>query len=214
MLAIPLEMQTIQLESLELRLLVPEPRWVEAQFRARQEAGAKPELPYWSRIWAAALVLSDYLLRHSQLLRGKRVLELAAGLGMPGLLAARFADAVCVSDYLPEAVEVLQENIGHFGLRNVQAALFDWNALPEDISADVVLLSDINYEPAVFEQLLVVIRRFLATGAVVLLATPQRLMAAPFIAALEAFPHHREDCIRDGVPVTILELRGGADPLR
>jgi hypothetical protein len=36
----------------------------------------------------------------------------------------------------------------------MEAALLDWNALPEDLAADVVLLSDINYEPEAFDALL------------------------------------------------------------
>ncbi|WP_165871567.1 class I SAM-dependent methyltransferase [Flaviaesturariibacter flavus] len=190
---IALQRVAVPLGNRSFELLVPEPGGVEARFRRRQEAGEQPELPYWSRIWHSATALAAFLLQRPELIAGKRVLELAAGLGLPGLVAAEAAAAVVVSDYLPEAVDLLERNIAFSGMKNVSARRLDWNALPEDLRADVLLLSDVNYEPAAFAQLLVVIKKFLGQNTAVILATPQRLMAGPFIGQLAPLVRERND---------------------
>jgi predicted nicotinamide N-methyase len=65
--------------------------------------------------------------------------------------------------------------------------VLNWNHLPNDLTADVLLFSDINYDRDQFDQLYQVIQRFLLQGAMILLTTPQRLMAKPFIEKLLPF---------------------------
>jgi predicted nicotinamide N-methyase len=40
------------------------------------------------RVWPAAYVLSEFLIRTPQAVRGRRVIELGAGTGMCGMVAA------------------------------------------------------------------------------------------------------------------------------
>jgi predicted nicotinamide N-methyase len=51
----------------------------------------------------------------------------------------------------------------------------------------VLLVSDVNYNPEAFDALYKVLVRFLAAGTTIVLATPQRLMAKPFINRLLHF---------------------------
>ena len=44
---------------------------------------------------------------NSDLFVGKRVLELGAGCGLSGIIAAMFADVVVLSDYLPQVRNVI-----------------------------------------------------------------------------------------------------------
>lgn len=69
----------------------------------------------------------------------------------------------------------------------------DWNHLPDDLSVDVLLLSDINYEPEGFETLFKVIISFLEKGIIIILSTPQRLMAKPFIDRLLPYSKMHEE---------------------
>lgn len=62
--------------------------------------------------------------------------------------------------------------------------LLDWNHLPPSLRADILLISDVNYDPIAFETLYAVLKKFLAHKAVIILSTPQRLMAKPFIERL------------------------------
>jgi bifunctional pyridoxal-dependent enzyme with beta-cystathionase and maltose regulon repressor activities len=63
----------------------------------------------------------------------------------------------------------------------------DWNAISDDIHADVVLLSDINYNPDDFTPLLSMIQCFIAAGSTVIIATPQRIMTNPFVESIKPF---------------------------
>ena len=141
-------------------------------------------IPYWAKLWPSALALGSYIAGHPQLIVGKKVLELAAGLGLPGIVAAHLASEVVISDYAPEAVVTIRSSVELNGLGNVQCQVIDWNSLPPDLESEVILLSDINYDPAAFEVLYDVLQDFLAKGSTLILATPQRLMAKPFIERL------------------------------
>jgi predicted nicotinamide N-methyase len=168
-------------------LWMPDPAALENEFRRQQAEGLEPALPYWGRLWPAARAVAQWLSQHPEKLSAKRVLELAAGLGLPSLVAAEWATLVTASDYVPEAVAAIRHNARLNHRNNIEVCLFDWNNLPEGLEADVVLLSDVNYEPAAFGVLETVVRRFLDGGSAVLLATPQRLMAKSFISSLLAF---------------------------
>ncbi|GAB4091446.1 class I SAM-dependent methyltransferase [Flaviaesturariibacter terrae] len=182
--SLPVTISPVAIGAEKLFLLVPDAGWVQQDFRARQAAGDPSELPYWTRIWPSARALAAWLSEHPGWVRDRTVLELGAGLGLPSLLAARWAASVTGSDYLPDAVALLERNAKQLGLSNYSARIIDWSAPPPGLQADVLLLSDVNYAPAHFQHLLGVVRAFLDRGTTILLATPQRIMGVPFVEAL------------------------------
>jgi predicted nicotinamide N-methyase len=125
------------------------------------------------------------------------VLELGAGIGLPSLLMASEAKAIQVSDYDSEAVELLRKNIAHLQLQNVQALQMDWNDLPENIDPEVIILSDVNYDPTQFETLKKMIEKFIYQGCTIILSTPQRIMASPFVQQLESLIIERYETLVD-----------------
>jgi predicted nicotinamide N-methyase len=58
-------------------------------------------------LWDAAIILSRFIYENSQLFNDKNVLELGAGVGLPGIMAARFAKICYLTDY----IETIQENL-------------------------------------------------------------------------------------------------------
>lgn len=179
-----LELQSIQIGDTSTKLFVPREDSVKRMYREQKEADSSTPFPFWAKVWPSALALSAFIQQHSYFLKDKDVLELAAGLGLPSLLAAPYAHSVCCSDYLPQALEVIDRSIAANNASNTITRLLDWHHLPDDLTADVLLLSDINYDPQEFEVLYTVLTNFLEKGAVILLSTPQRLMAKPFIERL------------------------------
>lgn len=195
-LAYPVHIQHIQFDHGTIALHLPGLDAV----KKRHEQVPGQDFPYWARLWPAAIALSRYLDAHPELVQNKKVLELAGGLGLPSLVAAQWAAAVCCTDYAPEAIEWMQLSAKANGSINFTATAMDWNHLPEGLGADVLLLSDINYDPAVFEILFKVLTSFVDKGTLILLSTPQRLMAKPFIERLLPFciAQHNEIINHDG----------------
>ena len=142
------------------------------------------------------------------------MLELAAGLGLPAVTAARNAIAVIAGDYQPEAIRAMQETIARNGLQNMQVQLLDWYAMPNGLVAEVLLLSDVSYDTALFDIQEKYIRQMLQQGSTVIISTPQRLVAKEAILPLLSFCNYQEEILvhpnKAAVPVTVMVLRGMA----
>ena len=144
----------------------------------------KLAFPYWAKIWPAAFVLTEFIAENPKWFSNKKVLELAAGIGLPSLFVSHFASSVICSDYNEEAILFIQENISLNKIGNMSSAFIDWNQMPDGLEWEVLLMSDINYNPNDFEVLLALMIRFIAMGKIILLSTPQRLAGKSFIEAL------------------------------
>ena len=100
-------------------------------------------------MWPSAEALAAYLVENPEAVRGKDVLELGAGLGVPGLVAAALgAERVVLSDSRNEYLDVMRGNVEKNGLGNCTVALLDFTTCLSEIEAvfDVVLGSDIMYD--------------------------------------------------------------------
>ena len=166
--------------------------------------------PYWAKVWPSATALHNVLQKHPSLIRDKTVLELGAGVGLPALMIADITNSIQISDYNLDAVELLRKNIEHLELENAEALKLDWNNLPENITAEVIILSDVNYDPTQFETLTKLIEKFIHKGCAIILSTPQRIMASPFVQKLEGYIIERHEALVDenGIPkeISILVL--------
>jgi predicted nicotinamide N-methyase len=143
--------------------------------------------PYWARLWPSAIALSEFILQHQAFIAGKRVLEMAAGLGLPSLVAAHTAASVHCTELDADAMELAAASAAAAQLTNMQCETLNWNDIPVNLHADTVLLSDVNYEPEAFDALHSLLLHFIQQGVTILLATPQRLMAVAFINSLQQF---------------------------
>ncbi|KAH8276545.1 hypothetical protein KR044_011266 [Drosophila immigrans] len=120
--------------------------------------------------WEAALALADYLLQHSELVRGKHVVELGAGAGLLGILLKQRSlqlevGQVLLTDGSAACVQLMHNNIAlNFkdpadveaspqcaAMQWNQVAQFEWSkyAIP-----DLLLAADVVYDETQFEWLL------------------------------------------------------------
>jgi predicted nicotinamide N-methyase len=163
-----------------LDLLVPD----DADALLDEEAFRHEEfLPYWAELWPSGVTLARALAGRA--LRGRRVLELGCGLGLPGLVAAAAGARVVATDWSQDAIAALRENAARNRLA-LDAVVCDWAEPPAalaDAPWDVVLAADVLYERRNVAPLLVFLARALAGGGEALVADPGRPPAGAFVAA-------------------------------
>ena len=135
-------------------------------------------LPYWAELWPSGLALARAVVALD--LRGVRVLELGAGLGLPSLAAALGGADVVATDWAEDAVELLRANAERNGIELCATAV-RWDA-PEPLLRDapwtLVLGADLLYERRNADQLLELLPRL---GGDALLADPGRPFARGFL---------------------------------
>lgn len=124
--------------------------------------------PYWAWPWPGGLALARHLVERPETVAGKRVLDLGAGSGLVGIVAAmQGAASVMAADIDRNARAAARENAALNGvaLRTLAADLLDGPAP----GADVILAGDVFYEPDLATRALGFLRRAHDGGALVLL---------------------------------------------
>lgn len=140
-------------------------------------------LPYWAELWPSGLALAERVA--SLPLRGRRVVELGCGLGLPSLTAAAGGAEVLATDWAPDAVLLLRENAALNRLE-LRVEIVDWDEphlLLEAAPWELVLGADLLYERRNADRLLELLPLL---GPEVLLADPSRPHAARFLEAAAA----------------------------
>ncbi|XP_076209584.1 histone-arginine methyltransferase METTL23 isoform X1 [Aptenodytes patagonicus] len=103
--------------------------------------------------WPCAVVLAQYLWVHRRSLPGKRVLEIGAGVSLPGVVAAKCGAEVILSDSeeLPQCLRNCRRSCLMNDLPHVPVIGLTWGRVsPELLSlapVDVILGSDVFFDP-------------------------------------------------------------------
>jgi len=158
----------------EHEILLPELADPIAYIEARMAAAGNSDLPYWTKIWPGAIVLASFLAKRE--LSPGRVLELGAGLGIPGLICALRGSTTVLSDLEPDALEFARAAVELNGLEDrVSVIPLDWNAPPDGFGTfSTVLGSEILYHPPLYPALISLLDRILTPGGTVYIAHEQR----------------------------------------
>nr|XP_033816995.1 methyltransferase-like protein 23 [Geotrypetes seraphini] len=115
---------------------------------------------YGTYVWPSAVVLAQYVWFHRRELTGKKVLEIGAGASLPGVVAAKCGAEVILSDHaeLPQCLENCRQSCQMNGILGVPVTGFTWGDISPDLLAqpplDIILGSDVFYEPEDFEDVL------------------------------------------------------------
>jgi len=99
-------------------------------------------------VWPAAITLSQFLVDTPEIVENKRVIELGAGVGLPGLVAAKVGSAESIiTDYDGAVVGHCDAQIARCRLQHVaRAAIVDWKKPADEAyreAFDVVLAADV-----------------------------------------------------------------------
>lgn len=154
----------------------------ERKYLAREEA----RLPYGVMLWPASIALAHELMARAEELRGKRVLELGAGTGMPGLVAASLGARVLQVDHSEVALHVCALNKERNQLRDVEVRAADWETFESDEKFDFIVGADVLYVTTMHERLRAICAQYLASGGRVLFSDPLREQSLPMMEAMDA----------------------------
>ena len=146
---------------------------------------ADERIPYWADVWESAIVLAEDLAAMDG--RGKTLLELGCGLGLPAIVAARAGFTVTATDYEETALEGVRYNADRNAVTGLRTRVLDWRNIPDDLGTfDLVVAADVLYESHHPAALAATIFRTLAPGGLGLVADPCRAKAAGLAPAARA----------------------------
>lgn len=156
--------------------------------------------PYGIVLWPSAIALGHELATRD--LRGKRILELGAGTGLPGILAASLGAHVVQTDRQNLVLHVCKLNAEKNGISAIEHRVGDWTAWTDDARYDLIIGSDILYAEPLHPHLRHIFETNLTPGGSVLIADPFRETSVGFLEAME----------RDGWRVTLDKWTVGINP--
>ena len=129
--------------------------------------------PFWAFAWSGGQALARYILEHPEIVRRRRVLDIACGSGLVGIAAMQAgAQSVLCNDidaYAGAAVALNAE------LNGVQMAFTGDNLLAGPIpDVDIILAGDICYEKPMTDAMLTYFRRAAPHKIEVYIGDPHR----------------------------------------
>ena len=141
--------------------------------------------PFGYVLWESALALAERIAGEPHRVAGKRVLELGAGVGLPGLVAHSLGAEVWLTDHDAGVLQIARDNARRNGVGNIHAVTADWLNWTIDQQYDVILGADIVYESATWDAIERIFERNLAPQGQILLADPGRTQPLQLLGTLE-----------------------------
>ena len=129
--------------------------------------------PYWAIAWSGSQAISRYILDNPELVRGRRVLDFAAGCGLAAIAAAQSgASHILANDIDPicEHAICLNAKLNHVDISFTHENLL----LLEPPRSDVILAGDVCYEEPLATQVMRWLQQAVQAGSTVLLGDPGR----------------------------------------
>lgn len=129
--------------------------------------------PFWAFAWSGGQALARYVLEHPEIVKGRRVLDIACGSGLVGITARLAgAESVLCNDIDPYAEAAVALNAE---LNGVELAFSGANLLTGPApDVDIILAGDICYEKPMTDAMLTYFRRVALHKIEVCIGDPHR----------------------------------------
>ena len=128
--------------------------------------------PFWAFAWAGGQGLARYILDHPDAVRGKKVLDFAAGAGLVAIAASKSGalsvEANEIDDFALAAIALNAKDNG------AEVSLRGGDLIGQDEDWDVVLAGDIAYERDMTARVFAWLHQLARRGATVLIGDPGR----------------------------------------
>jgi predicted nicotinamide N-methyase len=128
--------------------------------------------PYWAFAWAGGQALTRFLIDHPDWVKGKRVLDFAAGSGLSAIGAAKAGaaqtQAAEIDDFALAAIAL------NARVNNVAIELVREDLIGVEPRWDVVLAGDVCYERPMAEKVIAWFRALASRGVAILMGDPGR----------------------------------------
>lgn len=144
--------------------------------------------PLWSKIWEASLLLASKMAART-VSGDERLIELGAGLGVAGLVAAAFGHNVTITEYDPHALAFLEANRQENQCLDACVRRLDWNRLDLDERFDVIFGSELIYKESDFEAMRTLFQKLLTPGGEILLSGEIRQTNKAFFDCMQSQFH-------------------------
>ncbi|MFY7901061.1 MAG: class I SAM-dependent methyltransferase [Chitinophagaceae bacterium] len=187
-ITIKTNIQSIELaNNFSFQICTPNLLTIQKEYEFRKQNNENTIFPFWAKVWDASIVMAKFLISNPNWIHQKKVIELAAGLGLPSLVAAKFAQSVICSDYVSDPFFYVEKSIHLHQIQNVCTQIIDCTNVPKELEGEVILMSDIQYSPFMFDGILKTIHHFLMKGAIIIITTPQRIMTKEFALSISDY---------------------------
>lgn len=161
----------------------------------------EPRVPYGLVLWPAAIALAHEVA--SRPMEGLSVLELGAGTGLPGIVAATLGARVVQTDRHALALGLAKRNADRNAVPTTIGYLTaDWSAWDHRRTYDFIFGADILYARTMHPALRRIFDENLAPGGTILLSDPFRKSSFMLLEAME----------EDGWNVSVSKWTVGVEP--
>jgi predicted nicotinamide N-methyase len=145
----------------------------------------RDRLPYGVALWPAAIALAHEVASRAEVFHGKQVLELGAGTGLPGIVAASLGARVVQTDRHELAMSICKRNGEQNGIQTIEYRLADWTSWDDTGHYDWIIGSDILYGEMLHPHLRRIFETNLAQEGRVLLSDPFREVSLRLLEPME-----------------------------
>jgi predicted nicotinamide N-methyase len=164
-------------------------------------------LPYGVALWPSAIALAHEIATREGEFTGRSVLELGAGTGLPGIMAASLGGRVVQTDRDALALHLCMRNGERNGVAGIEYRMADWTEWGDAERYDWVIGSDILYGESLHHHLRRIFETNLAPEGRVLLSDPFRGLSLRLMEALEAdgwrVSYNQWDVGEEGTPRSV-----------
>jgi predicted nicotinamide N-methyase len=128
--------------------------------------------PYWAFAWPGGQALARFLLDHADRVKGKRVLDFAAGSGLSAIGAKMAGAAKVQANEIDDfAIEAILLNAA---ANTVSLEVLRHDLIGRDDGWDIVLAGDVCYERPMADRVIPWLRSLAGSGVTVLMGDPGR----------------------------------------